>query len=37
VAEYAEDEAALQAVCEIGIDNAQGYAVGAVRLLTPEL
>lgn len=37
VAEYVEDEAALQTVREIGIDYAQGYAVGAVRLLAPEL
>jgi diguanylate cyclase (GGDEF)-like protein/PAS domain S-box-containing protein len=37
VAEYVEDETALQTVREIGIDYAQGYAVGGVRLLTPDL
>jgi diguanylate cyclase (GGDEF)-like protein/PAS domain S-box-containing protein len=34
VAEYVEDEATLAIVRELGIDYAQGYAVGALRALT---
>ncbi|WP_317205341.1 EAL domain-containing protein [Janthinobacterium sp.] len=35
VAEYVEDEATLSVVRELGIDYAQGYAVGPLRPLTP--
>ncbi len=35
VAEYVEDEATLGVVRELGIDYAQGYAVGPLRPLTP--
>jgi diguanylate cyclase (GGDEF)-like protein/PAS domain S-box-containing protein len=34
VAEYVEDEATLAVVRELGVDYAQGYAVGALRPLT---
>jgi diguanylate cyclase (GGDEF)-like protein/PAS domain S-box-containing protein len=34
VAEYVEDELTLQTVRELGVDFAQGYAVGALRPLT---
>ena len=34
VAEYVEDETTLQVVRELGLDYAQGYAVGALRPLT---
>lgn len=35
VAEYVEDAATLAVVKEIGIDYAQGYAVGSLRALAP--
>ncbi|NHQ89239.1 EAL domain-containing protein [Janthinobacterium lividum] len=34
VAEYVEDEATLAVIRELGIDYAQGYAVGSLRPLT---
>ena len=34
VAEYVEDEATLAVIRELGIDYAQGYAVGGLRPLT---
>jgi diguanylate cyclase (GGDEF)-like protein/PAS domain S-box-containing protein len=34
VAEYVEDEVTLQVVRELGVDYAQGYAVGTLRPLT---
>jgi diguanylate cyclase (GGDEF)-like protein/PAS domain S-box-containing protein len=34
VAEYVEDETTLQVVRELGLDYAQGYAVGTLRPLT---
>ena len=34
VAEYVQDEAILAQVREIGVDYAQGYAVGKLRPLT---
>jgi EAL domain-containing protein (putative c-di-GMP-specific phosphodiesterase class I) len=37
VAEYVEDEATLAVVRELGIDYAQGYAVGGLRALTPGI
>jgi EAL domain-containing protein (putative c-di-GMP-specific phosphodiesterase class I) len=37
VAEYVEDAATLDVVRELGVDYAQGYAVGALRPLTPGL
>ncbi|MFM9434398.1 diguanylate cyclase (GGDEF)-like protein/PAS domain S-box-containing protein [Janthinobacterium sp. CG_23.3] len=37
VAEYVEDEATLEVVRELGVDYAQGYAVGRLRPLTPGL
>jgi diguanylate cyclase (GGDEF)-like protein/PAS domain S-box-containing protein len=35
VAEYVEDEPTLATVRELGVDFAQGYAVGSLRPLTP--
>lgn len=35
VAEYVEDDATLTVIRELGIDYAQGYAVGNLRPLTP--
>jgi len=37
VAEYVEDEAILAVIRDLGIDYAQGYAVGALRPLTAGL
>lgn len=34
VAEYVEDAATLEVIRELGIDYAQGYAVGSLRPLT---
>ncbi|MNT72259.1 putative diguanylate cyclase [compost metagenome] len=34
VAEYVEDDATLAVIRELGIDYAQGYAVGSLRPLT---
>ncbi|MET3130277.1 diguanylate cyclase (GGDEF)-like protein/PAS domain S-box-containing protein [Oxalobacteraceae bacterium GrIS 1.11] len=37
VAEYVEDDATLAVIRELGIDYAQGYAVGRLRPLTPGI
>ena len=37
VAEYVENEATLAVIRELGVDYAQGYAVGGLRPLTPGM
>ncbi|MEG0886688.1 MAG: EAL domain-containing protein [Janthinobacterium sp.] len=37
VAEYVENDATLAIIRELGVDYAQGYAVGGLRPLTPGM